>query len=151
MMIKTWIFHSSESHCQVSRDRAIWIGINECFPVFCWFCNELSSSPANHFSEGSPSLQLFSFIHHSQVLGRLCLLPQVQLMLSHNSTCLHFGPFVNAIHAFSCPQHFHDPHLHRAHSSISFYLPRSPNKITSRSAMIEKERKQSSFNPCTHI
>lgn len=65
------------------------------------------------------------------------------------AACLHFGPFVKAIHAH--PQHFHDPCLHRAHSPISFYLPKSPNKIMPRSATMEKECKQSSFNPCTHI
>lgn len=65
------------------------------------------------------------------------------------AACPHFGPFVKAIHA--CPQHFHDPCLQRAHSPISFYLPKSPNKITSRSAMMGKECKQSSCSPCTHI
>lgn len=66
--------------------RAIWIGINECFPIFCCFCNELYSSPANHFSEGRPTLQLFSSIHRSWVLRGLCLLPHVELLLSHKSS-----------------------------------------------------------------
>lgn len=116
--------------------RAIWIGINEGFPVFCRFCNELSSSPANHFSEGSPTLQLFSFIHHSQVLGRLCLLPQVQLLLSHNSSLSTLWPFCQShpcmSSAFSWPLSAQSPFSHQ------LYLPKTPNKLTSRSAMMEK-------------
>ena len=159
-MIKTEYFIVVNHTAKSLGTRAMWIGINQCFPIFCCFCNELCSSPANHFSEGRPTLQLFSYIHCSRVLGRLCLLPLVQLLLSHNSspsalwTFRQSHPCVSS--ALSWPRSARSrgrekPWFDRAHSPVSFYLPKSPNKIISRSAKMEKERKQSSFNPCTHI
>lgn len=113
--------------------RAISIGINERFPIFCCFCNELCSSPANHFSADGPTLQLFSSIHRSRVLGGLCLLPHVPLQLSNSSSVSALWTFGRSrpctSSQLSWPRsvqswRWERPQCSRACSPVSFYLPK---------------------------